>query len=72
MDIYQGSNYPNHDPTWDYAQLYELAIALEQESTTLRTIISNAENRTPEADARIHREFSEVLLRCSELVKQLR
>lgn len=63
--------YPVPDPTWDYYRIYEVAIAIDRESTRLFSQISNEEDRTPEADQRIRDRLKEVSLQCSELLRLL-
>lgn len=63
--------YPVPDPTWDYYQIYEVAIALDRESTRLFSQISNEETRTAEADQRIRDRLKEVSLQCNELLRLL-
>ncbi|NEP62697.1 MAG: hypothetical protein F6K31_38220 [Symploca sp. SIO2G7] len=63
--------YPVPNPTWDYYRIYEVAIALDRESTRLFSQISNEENRTLEADQRIRDRLKEVSLQCNELMKAL-
>lgn len=63
--------YPGLDPTWDYARIYEIALALDRESTRLFSQISNEATRTPEADQRIRERLKEVSLQCNELMKEL-
>jgi hypothetical protein len=64
-------NYPVPDPSWDYYRIYEVAIALDRESTRLFSQISNEETRTPEADQRIRERLKEVNLQCNELLRLL-
>lgn len=68
---YPGSGYPVPDPTWPYYQIYEVAIALDRESTRLFSQISNEETRTAEADQRIRDRLKEVNLQCNELLRLL-
>ena len=63
--------YPVPDPTWDYYRIYEVAIAIDRESTRLFSQISNEEDRTPEADQRIRDRLKEVNLQCNELLRLL-
>ena len=62
---------PVPDPTWAYARIYEIAIALDRESTRLFAQISNEETRTAEADQRIRERLKEVNLQCNELMQAL-
>ncbi|MBE9068713.1 hypothetical protein IQ260_18870 [Leptolyngbya cf. ectocarpi LEGE 11479] len=64
-------NYPVPDPSWDYCRIYEIAIALDRESTRLFSQISNEETRTPESDQRIRERLQEVAMQCNELMKEL-
>ena len=68
---YSDSGYPVPDPTWPYRRIYEIAIALDRESTRLFSQISNEETRTAEADQRIRDRLKEVNLQCNELMKEL-
>ncbi len=43
--------------TEDYAEIEELAIALEQESQLLRELLANAEQATPEVSRQIRDRF---------------
>ncbi len=43
--------------TEDYAEIKELAIALEQESQLLRELLANAEQATPEVSRQIRDRF---------------
>jgi hypothetical protein len=52
-------------------RIYEIAIALDRESTRLFSQISNEETRTPEADQRIRERLKEVNLQCNELMQAL-
>ncbi|MDV3351447.1 hypothetical protein QGP82_22275 [Leptothoe sp. LEGE 181152] len=64
-------DYPVPDPSWEYHRIYEIAIALDRESTRLFNQISNEEKRTPEADQRIRERLKEVNLQCNELMQAL-
>ena len=64
-------DYPVPDPSWDYYRIYEIAIALDRESTRLFTTISNEQTRTIEADQRIRERLKEVALQCNELLREL-
>ncbi len=63
--------HPVPDPSWDYYRIYEVAIALDRESTRLFSQISNEETRTAEADQRIRDRLKEVSLQCNELLRLL-
>lgn len=69
--IWIDHDYPVPDPTWDYYRIYEIAIALDRESTRLFSQISNEENRTAKADQRIRDRLQEVSLQCNELMRLL-
>ena len=64
-------DYPVPDPNWDYYRIYEIAIALDRESTRLISTISQEENATQEANQRIRERLKEVALQCNELMSAL-
>lgn len=64
-------DYSVPDPSWDYYRIYEIAIALDRESTRLFSQISNEETRTPDADQRIRERLQEVAMQCNELMAAL-